>query len=991
MIQLEEHRVFRLLFELEMEEDKDQNGSQDLISRLIRYVLIDKMSEAFSHIIPQNKLLKIDQLTLDLGDIYLDEIEQTLPNKFYESLLEALRNLRLHAVDYSEHKLNSSEWKASLQLLEFFLEHGSFPWWNPYSEKNIPEQLFGDIIKEGSKDLLKLFYQKGHKSHVKQRMYQAFSSQSLNMLLQSWNPNEYSFFQYCFSSLSALEEKYRKQNIGFIAPNSQTILWGFFLEYLRQYYYKAYDRSHFLTLWIQYLAQQFKLGKSDIQSFYLQDKHSSFREVFSKLAFTDSQQPTHESQEKVESHIQSNSHQEWRNLIFDFCQLGEETISRKAYQELMSQLIDKKFWQRLRSLDLSNSLSSLAKRGMQTYQVFMEEIVMWASHGLTSYKAGQQLLKQAQGLLYISLELSPKPESITSWTLFKNYLFSLSYLLDIPEQKLYQSFLASADSFIQKYPERSISRKFIPEHFSISRKAKQIKEDKDQDLDLEVLIALKALLLHKRLNQEQNLAQFRSQLDKQLEENPFLFVSYFWEGSSEAKAAWAEIHKYLLPRQMAKILDAKSRGIGSCALQLFSQVAKEKQQSHSFHRDYWGKVHNILSRNQSHSLLPLRFIELILDGKDLKLRGLRAESEKFDNSYFSRKTQHIIRRWIMLEALDTFKQNEKASQNRSEAISQSAESQEKPFNETELVSEESMQKQDLFLEDLLSFLSLLPELQTDDSQILHKLLSAFYKFRPTQPSGTSAYLLESFFQSTQKILDISWEQLLIPIWEALPESYDLFSIPSSPQLFRQFAMKHLQPPYPFANKIPSLASPFPEIQGEINLEESPLSLEGSFRVSAAGIILIWPYLSRLFEHMGLLNDGSFENKNQQSKAIYTLAYLASGETDWEESELLLAKLLCGFPLGSPLIVQLEIDEELANLCEGMLQAVIGHWSVLGETSSQSFRQSFLLREASLHLGEEEHVLEVDTQAYDVLLSQLPWSISLIQLSWMEKPLSVIWQ
>ena len=74
----------------------------------------------------------------------------------------------------------------------------------------------------------------------------------------------------------------------------------------------------------------------------------------------------------------------------------------------------------------------------------------------------------------------------------------------------------------------------------------------------------------------------------------------------------------------------------------------------------------------------------------------------------------------------------------------------------------------------------------------------------------------------------------------------------------------------------------------------------------------------------------------------------------------------------------------------LLEAVIGHWDALKQTSVDGLRTSFVQRNAVLIETMRHWLLRVERKPYDMLLERLPWGISMIRLSWMKKVLTVEW-
>ncbi len=174
------------------------------------------------------------------------------------------------------------------------------------------------------------------------------------------------------------------------------------------------------------------------------------------------------------------------------------------------------------------------------------------------------------------------------------------------------------------------------------------------------------------------------------------------------------------------------------------------------------------------------------------------------------------------------------------------------------------------------------------------------------------------------------------------------------------------------------------------VEKSELSKGELFLIGNSGIVLLSPYLPRLFEQLNYLHENSFINREKQERALYLLQYLAYGESSYREEDLLLNKLLCGLSFDHILSLPPLFTEEEKELTLGLLQAIIKHWSIIGNTSVEGVRETFLQRDGGIYLEEDMWQLKVYPEPYDMLLQQLPWSFSMIRYSWMEELISVEW-
>ena len=166
--------------------------------------------------------------------------------------------------------------------------------------------------------------------------------------------------------------------------------------------------------------------------------------------------------------------------------------------------------------------------------------------------------------------------------------------------------------------------------------------------------------------------------------------------------------------------------------------------------------------------------------------------------------------------------------------------------------------------------------------------------------------------------------------------------------------------------------------------------EGIF-VQHAGIVLIHPFLSSLFKHLQLVEEGNFTGTQSRQKAIGLLHYIATGTASAQEYELVIPKMLCEWPLQMPVEKDMEINEDALDEADNMLQAAIEQWGILKNTSVEGLRESFLQRRGKLYIKNDVLRLQVETSSIDILLDQLPWSVSMIKLPWMKKILRVEWR
>lgn len=147
----------------------------------------------------------------------------------------------------------------------------------------------------------------------------------------------------------------------------------------------------------------------------------------------------------------------------------------------------------------------------------------------------------------------------------------------------------------------------------------------------------------------------------------------------------------------------------------------------------------------------------------------------------------------------------------------------------------------------------------------------------------------------------------------------------------------------------------------------------------AGLIFLHPFLARFLENLGLVQEKEILDADQ---AVSVLHSLVTGTSPTEELHLILPKILLGLAVDTPVTLR-QVSALQRNTGKEMIQSAIAHWDVLGSTSINSFRESFLQRSGKLTPYAETWLLELESAPFDMLIDQLPWQMSYIKLPWMK--------
>ena len=158
----------------------------------------------------------------------------------------------------------------------------------------------------------------------------------------------------------------------------------------------------------------------------------------------------------------------------------------------------------------------------------------------------------------------------------------------------------------------------------------------------------------------------------------------------------------------------------------------------------------------------------------------------------------------------------------------------------------------------------------------------------------------------------------------------------------------------------------------------------------SGLILFWPFLTRLFEMLSLIENGSFVNYESKNRAVYILQHLVYNDFDFPEHELVLNKILTGMLPQQHLSRPESLSEYEISSTQSLLNGLISNWDKMKNTSPEGLQETFLRRAGILKFKSDSLTLVVENKGYDILLQSIPWNISMVKLLWMEKPLYVEW-
>ena len=133
--------------------------------------------------------------------------------------------------------------------------------------------------------------------------------------------------------------------------------------------------------------------------------------------------------------------------------------------------------------------------------------------------------------------------------------------------------------------------------------------------------------------------------------------------------------------------------------------------------------------------------------------------------------------------------------------------------------------------------------------------------------------------------------------------------------------------------------------------------EGLF-IKNAGLVLISSFFPMLFQTLQLSTENKFSSSKKQHSAVLYLQYLATRISNTEEKNLPLNNILCGLDPATPHASELKITEADNKLISEMIEAIISHWTAIGNASVDSFHTTWLMREGILKEETDKWTLHV---------------------------------
>jgi len=160
-------------------------------------------------------------------------------------------------------------------------------------------------------------------------------------------------------------------------------------------------------------------------------------------------------------------------------------------------------------------------------------------------------------------------------------------------------------------------------------------------------------------------------------------------------------------------------------------------------------------------------------------------------------------------------------------------------------------------------------------------------------------------------------------------------------------------------------------------------------VKEAGIVIAAVYMPMLFERLEIVGENP-RTILDPTKAVQALNYLCIGAFE-QPSVSPLVNVICNLAPDEAVPAESVLSDEEKQTIDALIQVIIVSWQGIENSSIEQFRGNWFMRNGVMRSTEEGWNLSVEKRPYDILLQQAPFNFSVVQLPWMENPVSVTWE
>lgn len=244
---------------------------QNRVSNLVNYRLQKRMEDFFEEIIPEEILLKVERLEVDIGTVSWagleDEIEELLMNRLAEAFYGMLQMLDgERGAVYPGITAEPTSY-GKLQFFSYYLANGIVPW-NAGSRKRYDiDELFEELYMQNPEGIKAIIRKGGKQINSRRRIAYQFDEASIHKVVHIAEPASAGYILKTQKKI--LEVQQEKQIVRASEKDFGNNLWLFILNYLFGEMSSRFEEKMFIKSSLSQLAAHYNLNyKQLLYSFH---------------------------------------------------------------------------------------------------------------------------------------------------------------------------------------------------------------------------------------------------------------------------------------------------------------------------------------------------------------------------------------------------------------------------------------------------------------------------------------------------------------------------------------------------------------------------------------------------------------------------------------------------------------------------------------------------------------------------------------------------
>lgn len=263
MINQNNHIVSRCFWQTSFD-DKERGGMvQNEISNWSEHAMRREMNTVFNAVCSQYHSLQIKSLTIDLGEIHVDNLKEELTQKFRIQLQEQLKELILNP---NKHEKDIAILKGAetwMHVLHHFLIHGIVPWNYSENSGNI-NQIVTTQLQENREAVIEMIRTVATQELVRKRIAWQLKEAHIKQIITHIEKGNYNYIIEFSEEFTKLQEQQTLVKSGL--QDFKKNLWFWILNYLFVERGSMFNKIEFVRSNIQQMANHFNMEYNELFS-----------------------------------------------------------------------------------------------------------------------------------------------------------------------------------------------------------------------------------------------------------------------------------------------------------------------------------------------------------------------------------------------------------------------------------------------------------------------------------------------------------------------------------------------------------------------------------------------------------------------------------------------------------------------------------------------------------------------------------------------------